>query len=121
MTQTARLPGTIGSATGHTAAETSVERERTEPAALQFSRTAPLRTSGGKYLASALRIALEHLHGHVPPRYGWEPPRLLQGPVWRYEEERTAPEHALGPRHDGLREDITQALTGVLADAYDHD
>ncbi|MGI5130969.1 HIT family protein [Pseudonocardia sp. CA-107938] len=60
----------------------------------------------------------EHLHGHVHPRYDWEPPRLLQGPVWHYGDERTAPEHALGPRHDSLREEITQALAGVLATAY---
>ncbi|MFJ7242626.1 HIT domain-containing protein [Streptomyces olivaceus] len=63
----------------------------------------------------------EHLHGHIHPRYEWEPPHLLRGPVWRYGQERTAPEHALGSRHDGLRQDITQALTGVLAEAYDHD
>ncbi|MEW2498202.1 diadenosine tetraphosphate hydrolase [Streptomyces nodosus] len=63
----------------------------------------------------------EHLHGHIHPRYEWEPPHLLRGPVWRYGQERTAPEHTLGPQHDGLRQDITQALTGMLAEAYDHD
>lgn len=63
----------------------------------------------------------EHLHGHIHPRYEWEPPHLLRGPVWRYGQERTAPEHALGSRHDGLRQDIKQALAGVLAEAYDHD
>lgn len=63
----------------------------------------------------------EHLHGHIHPRYEWEPPHLLRGPVWRYGQERTAPEYAFGSRHDGLRQDIEQALTGVLAEAYDHD
>ncbi len=63
----------------------------------------------------------EYLHGHIHPRYEWEPPHLLRGPVWRYGQERTAPEHALGSRHDSLRQDIKQALTGVLAEAYDYD
>lgn len=62
-----------------------------------------------------------HLHGHVHPRYTWEPAHLLRGPVWRYGRERTAPEHCLGPRHDGLRAAVTRALTGVLAEAYRED
>ncbi|MFF8813885.1 HIT family protein [Streptomyces pactum] len=61
----------------------------------------------------------QHLHGHVHPRYGWEPEHLLRGPVWRYGEERTAPEHRLGPRHGPLRADITRALTSILAEAYE--
>ncbi|MGW7172258.1 HIT family protein [Streptomyces xanthophaeus] len=60
----------------------------------------------------------EHLHGHVHPRYHWEPPALLHGPVWRYGEQRTAPEHRLGPRHKDLQLDISHALGGVLRDAY---
>lgn len=61
----------------------------------------------------------EHLHGHVHPRYEWEPPAVLRGPVWGYGKERTAPEHRLGPRHDALRADIAQALSTVLAEAYE--
>jgi diadenosine tetraphosphate (Ap4A) HIT family hydrolase len=61
----------------------------------------------------------EHLHGHVHPRYDWEPPEFLHGPVWRYGDERTAAEHRLGPEHETLRADIAQALTEVLADAYE--
>ncbi|MFD7915146.1 HIT family protein [Streptomyces sp. NPDC059752] len=58
----------------------------------------------------------EHLHGHVHPRYHWEPPKLLHGPVWRYGEERTAPEHTLGPQHEDLRMDIANALASILSD-----
>ncbi|MFD3481872.1 HIT family protein [Streptomyces sp. NPDC058665] len=61
----------------------------------------------------------EHLHGHIHPRYEWEPSSLLHGPVWRYGEERTAPEYRLGPQHDDLREDITRTLTGILSEAYE--
>ncbi|MFJ8011275.1 hypothetical protein [Streptomyces sp. NPDC096339] len=61
----------------------------------------------------------ENLHGHVHPRYQWEPPELLHGPVWRYGKERTAPEHRFGPRHEALRSAIAHALTAVLAEAYE--
>ncbi|GAA3968695.1 DeoR family transcriptional regulator [Actinomadura viridis] len=54
-----------------------------------------------------------HLHGHVHPRYRWEPPELLHGPVWRYGRERDAPRHELGPRHDPLRARITEALLSL--------
>lgn len=60
----------------------------------------------------------EHLHGHIHPRYGWEPSTLLHGPVWHYGEQRMAPEHRLGPQHNGLRADITSTLNAILADAY---
>jgi diadenosine tetraphosphate (Ap4A) HIT family hydrolase len=60
----------------------------------------------------------EHLHGHIHPRYNWEPPRLLHGPVWRYGDERTSSKHRLGPQHEPLRADITRALTGILSEAY---
>ncbi|WP_240801702.1 diadenosine tetraphosphate hydrolase [Streptomyces sp. A1136] len=59
-----------------------------------------------------------HLHGLVHPRYDWEPAHLRRGPVWRYGDTRTAPEHSPRPRHDGLRADLTRALTDVLAEAY---
>ncbi|MFP1624409.1 HIT family protein [Streptomyces sp. 5K101] len=57
----------------------------------------------------------EHLHGHVHPRYHWEPEEFRHGPVWRYGSQRLAPAHALGPRHDALRNDIAQALKDILA------
>ncbi|MET8183122.1 HIT domain-containing protein [Streptomyces sp. NPDC005336] len=60
----------------------------------------------------------EHLHGHIHPRYGWEPDQFLHGPVWRYGDQRLAPEDRLGPKHDALRQDITRALTEILSEAY---
>ncbi|MFD9304475.1 HIT family protein [Streptomyces sp. NPDC060048] len=63
----------------------------------------------------------EHLHAHIHPRYDWEPPRLLHGPVWRYGDERTASEHRLGPEHGELQEALTHALKGILAEAYEQD
>jgi diadenosine tetraphosphate (Ap4A) HIT family hydrolase len=59
-----------------------------------------------------------HLHGHVHARYGWEPAELLRGPVWRYGDERYAPEVALGPRYEQLQQDLADALNEVIADAY---
>jgi diadenosine tetraphosphate (Ap4A) HIT family hydrolase len=61
-----------------------------------------------------------HLHGHVHPRYGWEPPDKIGGPVWRYPNElRDAAEHAYDDaRHGELRAAITAELTRVMTDAY---
>ncbi|MHB9856901.1 diadenosine tetraphosphate hydrolase [Streptomyces sp. YIM S03343] len=51
------------------------------------------------------------LHAHVWPRFGWEPADRVGGPVWRYPRERWNDErHALGPRHDVLREVIGEEL-----------
>ncbi|MFB7322288.1 HIT family protein [Streptomyces sp. NPDC056190] len=51
------------------------------------------------------------LHAHVWPRFGWEPPDLVGRPVWLYPRERWHDErYALGPRHDRLREAITEEL-----------
>ncbi len=51
------------------------------------------------------------LHAHVWPRYGWEPPELVQRPVWLYPVERWSdPSTALSPRHDALRAAITRRL-----------
>lgn len=51
------------------------------------------------------------LHAHVWPRYDWEPPELLRGPVWLYPAEKWRdPETALGPRHNDLRNEITRCL-----------
>jgi diadenosine tetraphosphate (Ap4A) HIT family hydrolase len=51
------------------------------------------------------------LHAHVWPRYEWEPPELLQRPVWLYPIDRWSdPSTALGPRHDDLRRAISAHL-----------
>lgn len=52
------------------------------------------------------------LHAHVWPRYEWEPPERVGGPVWLYPTSRWQdPAHALGPEHDRLRAAITRNLT----------
>lgn len=51
------------------------------------------------------------LHAHVWPRYDWEPPELVRLPVWLYPRERwTDARHALAPRHDAVRQAITEEL-----------
>ena len=51
------------------------------------------------------------LHAHVWPRYDWEDPELVLGPVWLYPEERWhEPATALGPQHDSLRAAIKENL-----------
>jgi diadenosine tetraphosphate (Ap4A) HIT family hydrolase len=63
--------------------------------------------------------ALHHLHGHVHARYEWEPPEYRVGPVWRYPSEvRGAPEYALGPVHEKLREAIATELEAIMTEAY---
>jgi diadenosine tetraphosphate (Ap4A) HIT family hydrolase len=61
-----------------------------------------------------------HLHGHVHPRYEWEPPDMIGGPVWRYPKElRNANEHSFDEvRHGELRGAITAELTRVMSEAY---
>ena len=61
-----------------------------------------------------------HLHGHVHPRYDWEPRDRIGGPVWRYPKElRNAPEHAYSDeKHGELRSAITAELERVMAEAY---
>jgi diadenosine tetraphosphate (Ap4A) HIT family hydrolase len=55
-----------------------------------------------------------HLHGHVHPRYAWEPAERITGPVWRYPRElRNAPEHAYDDaRHGELRGAIARSSRG---------
>jgi diadenosine tetraphosphate (Ap4A) HIT family hydrolase len=51
------------------------------------------------------------LHAHIWPRYDWEPPELVGGPVWLYPRGNWSdPAAALGPRHDGLRAEILRNL-----------
>jgi diadenosine tetraphosphate (Ap4A) HIT family hydrolase len=61
-----------------------------------------------------------HLHGHVHPRYTWEPADKIGGPVWRYPKElRNAPEHAYDEtRHGHLRRAIGAELNRLMAEAY---
>ncbi|KNX36318.1 HIT family protein [Luteipulveratus halotolerans] len=51
------------------------------------------------------------LHTHVFPRYEWEPPEIIQRPVWLYPVERWSdPQTALGPQHDPIRAAIAAHL-----------
>lgn len=59
-----------------------------------------------------------HLHGHVHARYTWEEERLRAGPVYLYGAERTKEQYALGPAHDALRAELTNALSVITLDAY---
>jgi diadenosine tetraphosphate (Ap4A) HIT family hydrolase len=63
--------------------------------------------------------SLPMLHTHVFPRYEWEPPELVAGPVWQYPADRwTHPVYAAGPEHDELRAELTAALREIGAQAY---
>lgn len=64
--------------------------------------------------------SLSWLHGHVHPRYDWEPPERSGWPVWRYPpEERDAPRHAYDhAAHGELRACITRELERLMAAAY---
>lgn len=61
-----------------------------------------------------------HLHGHVHPRYEWEPPERVTGPVWRYpKDERNAEEFEYSDeRHGPLRAAIADALHDLTRRAY---
>jgi diadenosine tetraphosphate (Ap4A) HIT family hydrolase len=60
------------------------------------------------------------LHGHVHPRYDWEAPDKITGPVWRYPNEvRDAPEYAYSDEaHGELRSTITAKLNDLMEEAY---
>jgi diadenosine tetraphosphate (Ap4A) HIT family hydrolase len=60
------------------------------------------------------------LHGHVHPRYEWEPPERITGPVWRYPQDvRNSPEHAYSEeKHGELRAAITTELNELMHRAY---
>jgi diadenosine tetraphosphate (Ap4A) HIT family hydrolase len=60
------------------------------------------------------------LHGHVHPRYDWEPPERITGPVWRYPKElRNDPRYAYSDeQHGELRAAITAELRALLERAY---
>lgn len=51
------------------------------------------------------------LHAHVWPRYDWEAPELVTGPVGRYPTSRWRdPTTALGAQHDSWRVDLEAEL-----------
>lgn len=57
-----------------------------------------------------------YLHTHVWPRYDWEPPAVVQRPVWLHPIEHWHdPATALGPQHDPLRRSITQRVRALTA------
>jgi diadenosine tetraphosphate (Ap4A) HIT family hydrolase len=60
------------------------------------------------------------LHGHVHPRYDWEPPDKITGPVWRYPKEtRNDPAHSYSDeKHGELRAVITAELNALMQKAY---
>lgn len=68
-----------------------------------------------------LRVNLEilgntdgFLHAHVWPRYGWEPSDVVRMPVWAHPRQRwTDPGSRLGPAHDGLRRELTDAIASL--------
>jgi diadenosine tetraphosphate (Ap4A) HIT family hydrolase len=63
--------------------------------------------------------SLPVLHTHVFPRYDWEPPEYLAGPVWDYPaDQRKHPVSAVGPEHDQLRAELAAALREITAVAY---
>jgi len=59
-------------------------------------------------------------HGHVHPRYDWEPPDKITGSVWRSPKElRNDPQYAYSDaKHGGIRAAITAELQTLLERAY---
>ena len=80
-------------------------------------RGAGLRRLNYEVLGNAIPV----LHGHVHPRYEWEPPERITGPVWRYPKElRNAPEHAYSDeKHGELRAAITAELGRLMERAVE--
>jgi diadenosine tetraphosphate (Ap4A) HIT family hydrolase len=64
--------------------------------------------------------AMPSLHGHVHPRYEWEPPERLARPVWSYpDRERNSPEHAYSDvEHGALRAEIFGELSRLMRKDY---
>jgi diadenosine tetraphosphate (Ap4A) HIT family hydrolase len=56
------------------------------------------------------------LHGHVHPRYDWEPAEFIGGPVWRYPEDvRNDSQHAYDEaRHGGLKAALSATLVDLM-------
>jgi diadenosine tetraphosphate (Ap4A) HIT family hydrolase len=72
-----------------------------------------LRRINHEVLGNAIPV----LHGHVHPRYDWEPADKVSGPVWRYPKaERNAPEFEYSDaKHGELRAAITAELERLTA------
>jgi diadenosine tetraphosphate (Ap4A) HIT family hydrolase len=68
----------------------------------------------------ALGNSVNILHGLVHPRYDWEPPERITGPVWRYpKQERNDPGVAYNDAlHRDLRTAITEELRRLVDLAY---
>ena len=64
--------------------------------------------------------ALHVVHAHVLPRYEWEPPERLSGPVWRYEKSELYGEADAydDDRHGTLRAALEAELARLIAAAY---
>jgi diadenosine tetraphosphate (Ap4A) HIT family hydrolase len=60
------------------------------------------------------------LHGHVHPRYDWEPAERIEWPVSTYPpDERNDPKHRYDDAvHGDLRSRIARELNGLMRDAY---
>jgi len=60
------------------------------------------------------------LHGHVHPRYDWEPPDKITGPVSGYPKDvRNDPQFAYSDeKHGALRGMITAELHALIEQAY---
>lgn len=64
--------------------------------------------------------SLPIVHAHVFPRYSWEAPERLAGPVWNYpHDELYGEEHALDARHDHLRAALVRELDALVDDPSD--
>jgi diadenosine tetraphosphate (Ap4A) HIT family hydrolase len=64
-----------------------------------------------------------YLHAHLVPRYRWEPPERLGGPVWLYPRDRwTDAQYGYNDdAHGALRARIGDALCMVMRQAGDAD
>jgi diadenosine tetraphosphate (Ap4A) HIT family hydrolase len=64
--------------------------------------------------------SMSWLHGHVHPRYAWEPAERIGRPVWCYPDaERDAAEHAYSDTEHGARRSrIAGELERLMAAAY---
>ena len=61
------------------------------------------------------------LHGHVWPRYEWEPEEIRVSQAWRHPKQfRDAPENAYSDdKHGELRAAITRELVPLMERAYE--
>ena len=60
-----------------------------------------------------------YLHAHLFPRYEWEAPGHIGGPVWLYDPaEFYGREAVLAPHHDKLRGRIVTELANLGADVW---